>query len=128
MSAVIASDHKTPWHLCIMMAQMGRLADVGPEEAAYYAGQPFWLVISTDISLFTGIAAAIALLLRSRMAVWLFGLSLFVIIANGIYDVAAGTSLVLVDRNWLILELVILLIAILEYVYAWAMRRRMVLK
>jgi hypothetical protein len=135
---------KTPWHLwvvgilallwnasgayTIIMAQAGRLADVGPEEAAYYAAQPLWLVIATDIALFAGIAAAIALLLRSRTAVWLFGLSLVAIIVSNIYDVAAGTSLVLVATNWLVLELLIIGIAILEYVYAWAMKRRMVLR
>jgi hypothetical protein len=137
-------DRKTPWHLwvvgilallwnasgayTIMMAQAGRLADVGPEEAAYYAAQPLWLFILTDIALFSGIAAALALLLRSRTAVWLFALSLAVIILGDIYDLAAGTSLILVAGNWLILTLVIVLIAILEYIYAWAMRGRMVLR
>jgi hypothetical protein len=62
------------------------------------------------------------------MAVWLFGLSLVVIILGDIYDLAAGTSLILVATNWWILTLVIIGIAILEYIYAWAMRRRMVLK
>jgi hypothetical protein len=142
MSAI--PDRKTPWHLwvvgilallwnasgayTIMMAQAGRLADVGPEEAAYYAAQPLWLVIATDIALIAGIAGAVALLWRSRMAVWLFGLSLVVIILGDIYDLAAGTSLILVATNWWILTLVIIGIAILEYIYAWAMRRRMVLK
>lgn len=144
MSAILAPDRATPWHLwvvgilallwngsgayTILMAQAGRLSDVGPEEAAYYAGQPLWLVISTDIALFAGIAAALALLLRSRTAVWLFGLALVLIMANDIYDLAAGTSLILVARNWLILTLVIVAIAILEFVYAWTMRRRMVLR
>lgn len=137
-------DRKTPWHLwvvgilallwngagayTIIMAQAGRLADVDPQEAAYYAAQPLWLVISTDLALLAGIAAAIALLARSRTAVWLFGLALVVIILNNIYDVAAGTSLILVGRDWMILTLVIVVIAILQYVYAWAMRRKMVLR
>jgi hypothetical protein len=142
MSAI--PDRKTPWHLwvvgilalvwngagayVILMAQAGRLTDVDPTEAAYYAAQPLWLVISTDVALFVGIAAAVALLFRSRTAVWLFVLSLVLIILNNIYDVAVGTSLILVGRDWLILELVIVVIAILECVYAWAMRRRMVLR
>jgi hypothetical protein len=142
MSAI--PDRKTPWHLwvvgilallwngagayVILMAQAGRLTDIDPQEAAYYAAQPLWLVISTDIALFAGIAAAVALLLRSRTAVWLFGLALVVIIGNNLYDVAVGTSLILVGRDWLILTLVIMVIAILEVVYARAMRKRMVLR
>ena len=142
MSAI--PERKTPWLLwivgnlallwngtgayTIMMAQAGRLADVGPEEAAYYADQPLWLVIWTDVALFAGIAAAVALLLRSRTAVWLFGLALVLIVLGDIYDIAAGTSLVLVARNWLVLTLVIVALAILQFLYAWAMRRRMVLR
>jgi hypothetical protein len=40
--------------------------------------QPLWFVIVTDIALFTLLAGSVAVLLRSRLAVWLFGLSLHV--------------------------------------------------
>jgi hypothetical protein len=110
-----------------MTAQAGRLSDVNAEETAYYAAQPIWLVVATDIALILPLAAAIALLFGSRQAVWLFGLSVVAIIVNNTYDVMARTSLALADRGWLILTTVIVTIAVLQLAYAWAMRKRGVL-
>jgi len=57
---VLTPERKAPWHLwlvaivallwngagayTIMMAQAGRLYDLEPGEAAYYAAQPVWFV------------------------------------------------------------------------------------
>src|SRR5262245_56306038 len=108
------SQTKAPWHLwvvailsilwngsgayTIMMAQAGKLADISADEAAYYAAQPIWLVIVTDVALLAAISAAVALLLRSRAAVWLFALSLAAIVITNSLDLAAETSRVLVNR------------------------------
>ena len=144
MSAISTPVRNRPWHLwvvailtflwngsgayTILMAQAGRLSNVDAQETAYYAVQPTWFVIATDVALFLPLAAAIALLLRSRSAVWLFALSAIAIVVNNAYDVAAGTSLALADRGWLILTAVIVVIAILQLAYAWAMRNRGVLQ
>src|SRR5262245_52702363 len=98
MATTSAPELKTPWHLwvvgiltllwngsgaaTIMLAQGGRLANIRPDEAAYYAAQPTWFVITTDIALVSAIAAGVALLRRSRTAAWLFGLSLALILVN----------------------------------------------
>ena len=144
MSTVAVALTKTPWHLwvvailtllwngsgafTIMMAQAGRLPNIDASEAAYYAAQPLWFVLSTDIALLAPVAAAIALLLRSRAASWLFAAGVIAILANNVYDLAAGTSLVLVDRGWLILTAITVTIAVLQLVYARAMQRRGVLR
>jgi hypothetical protein len=135
---------QAPWHLLvvailtllwnaagvytIMMAQAGRLADLKPEEAVYYAAQPLWFVIATDISLLAAIAGAVALLVRSRTAVWLFALSLVSIVVTNAYDLAAGTSRTLANRTAAVVTVGIVVIAILEFAYARAMRTRAVLK
>ena len=130
---------RRPWHLwitailtllwngsgafTIMMAQAGKLPDVDAREAAYYAAQPMWFAITTDIALLLPLAAAVALLRRSRIAVWLFALGLIVFVVNNAYDIAAGTSLVLADRGWLISTAIIAVIAVLQVAYAWAMKK-----
>jgi len=130
----------TPWHLWVVailtllwngsgavtiaMAQMGRRLDMDPHEVAYYANQPRWFVLTTDLATLLPIAAGVALLLRNRSAVWMFALSLVTIVANNAYDVAAGTSLMLVDSGWQAVTLVIVLIALLQCGYAWMMRKR----
>jgi len=141
---VLTPERKAPWHLwlvaivallwngagayTIMMAQAGRLYDLEPGEAAYYAAQPVWFVVLTDVALVAALAAALALLLRKRMAVWLFALSLTTIVITNSYEFAAGTSRALLNRAALIVTVIIVLIAIFELAYAGGMKRRAVLK
>ena len=68
------------------------------------------------------------MLLRSRAAVWLFGVSLLAILGNDAYDLVAGTSLALADRGWLILTVIIAVIAALQLAYSSAMKKRGVLQ
>jgi hypothetical protein len=144
MTTIDAPERRTPWHLwavailtllwngsgavTIVMAQAGRLPGLSADEAAWYAAQPLWLVISTDIAIFAPIAAAIALLVRSQLAVWLFALSLALIFVNNIYELATGASRALVNPGALIVTAIIVVIAILQFVYSKAMRNRGVLR
>ncbi len=111
----------------ILMAQMGRSLDMDPHEVAYYANQPPWFVLTTSMATLAPVAAAVALLLRHRSAVWLFAMALAAIVFNNIYDVAAGTSLTLVDQGWRNLTIALVFIALLQFAYAWAMRKRRVI-
>jgi len=146
MSTISASApiSRSPWHLwvvailallwngagayTIMMAQAGRLSDLEPGEAAYYAAQPTWFVVVTDLALVASVVAAVALLARSRLAVWLFAVALGAIVVTNAYEVAAGTSRVLAGRGALIVTAIIIIIAILELTYARAMTKRGVLR
>jgi hypothetical protein len=144
VSTTFAVERKTPWHLwavagmalvwnaagayTIMMAQAGKLSDLEPGEAAYYAAQPLWFVVVTDIALIAAIGAAVALLLRKKMAVWMFALSLSAIVVTNSYELAVATSRVLFSRGALVVTIIIVLIAVFEVVYAWALTRRAVLQ
>lgn len=68
-----------------------------------------------------------ALFLRGRAAVWLFGLSLVAIFVTNAYDLAAGTSRTLASRGALIVTVIIVVIAILQFAYASSMKKRAVL-
>jgi hypothetical protein len=135
---------RMPWHLwvvailvllwngsgayTILRAQQGSLPGISAEEAAYYAAQPLWFVILTDIALFAPFVAAVALLLRSRFAAGLFALSLLAILATTLYDFAAETSRALQSNGAMIVTALIVVIAVLQVVYARAMARRGVLR
>ena len=135
---------KAPWHLwlvgilsllwnasgawTIMSAQSGAPMDMDATEIAYYAAQPPWFVAVTDVVLISAILAAVALLLRSRWAVHLYGLSIAGIVVTSAYDIATGTALLLQDHGWLILSCVTTGLAIAQLVYAIAMRSRGVLR
>jgi len=134
---------KVPWHLwvvgvlsllwnasgawVIMSAQSGAPMDMDATEIAYYASQAPWFVAVTDVVLISAVLAAIALLLRSRWAAHLYGLSIAGIAVTAAYDIAQGTALLLQDQGWLILECVTVCLAIAQFAYAIAMRKRGVL-
>ena len=138
--AIDAGSPRVPWHLwavgvlsllwnaagayTIMTAQAGRLAGVAPDEAAYYVAQPTWFVVVTNVALIAAIAAAAALLLRSRLAVPLFSISLAAIAVTAAYDLAVGTSRMYANQAALIVTIVIWLLAALQLLYAVAMRKR----
>lgn len=143
-STAPANARQTPWHLwvvgvvallwnasgayTIMMAQAGKLANLTPDEAAYYAAQPLWFVAITDIALIAAIGGAVALLIRHRIALWLFGISLAAIFVTDVYDLAAGTSRMLANTAALVVTVFIFVIAVLELAYSRAMRSRGVLE
>ena len=142
--STVAIPVSRPWHLwtvailtllwngsgavTILLAQAGKLAGISADEAAYYAAQPLWFVISTNIATLAPVAAGIALLLRSGLAVWLFALSLAFIIVNDVYDLVGGTSRALANQGALIVTIIIMVIAILQLVYSSAMKKRGVLR
>lgn len=143
MSTAAAPRVGTPWHVwvvagltllwngsgavTIMLAQAGQLPGISADEAAYYAAQPLWFVISTDVATLTPVAAAIGLLFRSQLAVWLFAVSLALIVVNNAYDLVAGTSRTLVNQGAFIVTITIVVVATHQLIYALAMKRRGVL-
>lgn len=143
MSTVSMPRQATPWHLwvvagltllwngsgavTIMLAQAGRLSGISADEAAYYAAQPSWLIISTDVATLAPLVAGFALLFRSRFAVPLFAVSLVLIVANHAHELASGTSRALVNPGASIVTTIILVIASLQLVYASAMKKRAIL-
>jgi hypothetical protein len=52
-------------------------------------------------------------MMRHRAAAWLCALSLFAVVANNAYDVAAGTALALADPGWRSVTIVAIVIALL---------------
>jgi len=106
----------------IVLAQMGNRLDMDAHEVAYYAQQPRWFVLTTALATLLPVAAGVALLMRSRFAVPMFGLSLALIGCTNAYDLAAGTSLALGDRGWQQLTAVIVVVALLQFVYAYRFR------
>ena len=135
---------KVPWHLWVVgvlsllwnvsgawvfvSAQTGNPMDMDATEIAYYAAQAPWFVAVTDVAFAAAVLAAIALLLRSRWAVHLYGLSIAAIVVTSAYDIAQGTALLLQGQDWLILSCVTTCLAIVQLVYAMAMRSRGVLR
>jgi hypothetical protein len=116
------------WGVAVAIAaQTDRLPTVDAQASAYFEAQPLWFVIFADLGPLAGIAGAVALLLQSRWATWLFVVQLAVIALANAYEVAIGTSLLLSNDDARVMSLVIAVMMIGQILYARAMRRRGVL-
>jgi hypothetical protein len=137
-NAPAAADERTPWHLwvvgvaallwyvagalTIFMAQAGSLPDIKPDEAAYYAAQPFWFKALTDVATLAAVAGSVLLLRRSAKAVRAFGLSLAAIVLSQAWDYAMGTSRSFANTGALAVNCIIVVIAVLVFLYAQRLR------
>ncbi|WP_158765331.1 hypothetical protein [Terricaulis silvestris] len=112
----------------IQMAQLGRLPHLSPDEVAYYAAKPVWLIAITAISTYGSALASALLLMRSRPAVWLFAIALVFILLNNGIELANGTSRAFANTGATIATVVIVLLAFAVLLYAHLMRKRGVLR
>jgi hypothetical protein len=133
-----------PWHLwavailsllwdgsgaiTIWMAQAGALEGMSADEIAYYANQATWFMLVTDVALVAPIVAAIALMFRNKAAVWLFGMSVAAVLITNTYDLLAGSSRALANTGALVVTCLVVVLAILQLVYARAQKKRGVLR
>ena len=110
-----------------LLAQLGMLSNLSPEEAAYYAAQPLWYVILVNIGTWGAFFAGIALLLKSRQAFNLFGLSLGMIVLTDLIDLVNGNSRALSGEDAMVMTLMVLVIACLQLLYTWRWKKMGVL-
>ena len=107
-----------------LSAQSGSLPNLRAEDEAYFNSQPLWFVIIADAALVAGIAGAIALLLRHRVAVRLYAAELAILILGNLYEIALGRSPILDSSASLTGSLVLFAVMALQAVYAARMQRR----
>lgn len=142
---------KTPWHLWLVgvlsllwngfgafdfvqtttrgeayMREMG----FGDDMIAYYDAMPAWMYVPWTLGVWGAVIGSVLLLLRRRWAVEAFGLSLLGALVSLIYgkliDPPPPAPPEMAAMSWM--PFVILLIAVLLFVYAFNMRKRGVLR
>lgn len=100
--------NKTPWHLWVVgivsllwnsggvasytMTELGMLEgmEFSQEQLDYFYGFPAWAVAFWALGVWGCFFGSIALLLRSRFAVWLFGVSIVGLIGTTYYERMVG--------------------------------------
>ena len=138
---------RTPWHLWVvgviallwssmgafdyLMTQTKNEAYMGsftPEQLEFFYGLPYWVVAAWAIAVWGGVLGAVLLLLRRRLAVWVFLASLIAMVLTTIHSYALSNGLeVMGDAFSLIFTAVIFLVALALFLYALAMKKREVI-
>lgn len=148
MSEIQESDvRQTPWHLWVIggialvwnamgafdyvMTQTGNEAYMSgftPEQLAFFYGFPPWVVAAWAIAVWGGVLGALLLLLRRRLAVSVFLISLVAMMITTFHNYFLSNGMeVSGDAFSLIFTAAIFLIALALFLYARAMHKRNVL-
>ena len=137
----------TPWHLWVIGAiavlwnAMGAfdyvmtetrnaayMSAFTPEQLAFFYRLPGWVIAAWAIAVWGGILGALLLLLRRRLAVWVFLVSLVAMVVTTIHNYVLSNGLeIFADAGSHALTAAIFVIALGLFIYARAMSKRGVL-
>jgi len=137
----------TPWHLWVIGAiavlwnAMGAfdyvmtetrnaayMSAFTPEQLAFVYGFPAWVIAAWAIAVWGGILGALLLLLRRRLAVWVFLVSLVAMVVTTIHNYVLSDGLeIFADAGSQAFTAVIFVIALGLFIYSRAMHNRGVL-
>lgn len=116
------------WGVAIAVAaQTNRMPVADVVTSAYFDAQPLWFVLLADLGPFAGLAGAVALLVQSRWALWLFAAQFTILAIANLYELAIGTSLLLSipESRGMTATLAVLLLGQIAYVYLLKRRSRL---
>lgn len=141
------SKISTPWHLwligifALLWSGMGTLdyvmtqtrnesymSNFTPEQLEFFYGFPVWVIATWAIAVWGGVVGALLLLMRKRIATWIFLVSLISMMSNAIHNYVFSNGLeVIGDPFSLGFTAAIFLFALGFYLYSMMMRNRGVL-
>jgi len=129
---------KTPWHLWLVgivalfwnaggafdytMTQTRNenyMSNFTPEQLEYFYGFPTWVVTVWAIAVWAAVLGSVLLLMRNRLAIWAFTVSLLGMAANMVWSFAlSGTSMTKAmgpEATWFSVAIALVAIALLWY-------------
>ena len=138
----------TPWHLWLVgvlallwnsvgafdyvMTETRNASYMGTftrEQLAYFYGFPMWVVAAWALSVWGGVLGAVLLLLRKRLAVPVFGVSLATMVLTSFYNLVLTNGLAIMGgAGGLVFSAVIFVIAVALLMYARSLARIGVLR
>ena len=150
MTATTSMTTNTPWHLWavgvvsllwnafggydfIMTTTRGaaymRASGFDQAMIDYFIAMPAWMYVPWTLGVWGAVAGSILLLLRNRLAVWAFGLSLIGAVVSLIYGQFINPPPLPADMAIMsYMPWVITAIAVFLFWYAWAMSKKDVLR
>lgn len=140
-------DRKTPWHLWVigvvsllwnsvglvdfLMTQTKNeayMSSFTPEQLEYFYSFPVWANIAWGIAIFGSILGSLLLLLRNKLSVPVFVISLLAMISTAIYNFGLSNGMDIMGTFGAIFTVVIFLIAVFLAFYAIKMKQTGVLR
>lgn len=103
------------------------MSQLTQEQLDYFYGFPAWEVAAWAFGVWGAFLGSVALLLRKRWAVWLYGLSLLGLAVSTVYNFVLSEGLEVMGTTGVVFTVIIWIIGILLFVYARAQEKKGVL-
>lgn len=97
-------------------------------QLAYFYGFPAWMIACWAIAVWGGVAGALLLLLRRRLAVPVFAVSLVAMVIVSVYNFGLSNGLEIMGREAALFSAAIFVVAVALLLYARWLARRGVLR
>jgi hypothetical protein len=96
-----------------------------PEQLAFFYGFPAWVIAAWAVAVWGGVLGSVLLLLRRRLAVWVFLASLVAMVVTTFHNYVLSNGLeIFTDAGSRVFTAVIFAVAVGLFVYARTMRAR----
>ncbi len=144
---IAGDDRRTPWHLWVIgivsllwnsvgvmdfvMTQSQNesyMSGFTPEQLEYFYGFPLWLNIVWGVATIGSLLGSVLLLMRNRMAVPVFAVSLLAMVTTAIYNYGLTNGMEITGTFGAIFTVIIFVIAALLLFYAIRMKNTAVLR
>lgn len=99
-----------------------------PEQLEYFYGFPAWVNVVWAVGLGTALFGSVALLLRKRWAVPMFGASLAAMAVTSVYTLVLTEGMAIMGTEGAVFSLIVWMVGILLLVYAWRQAHKGVLR
>lgn len=99
-----------------------------PDQLAYFYGFPAWVTAAWALAVWGGVLGSVLLLLRKRLAVPVFGVSLAAMMLTSLYNFVLSNGLAVMGRDAAVFSAVIFVIAVALLVYSRRLARAGVLR
>jgi len=105
-------------YLATQMELEGYMSQFDEAQLAWFHGFPAWVVSAWALAVWSALLGSVALLLRKRWALWLFGVSLVGLAGTTLHNFGFSNGVEIMGTGGVLFSVAVWVVAILLFLYA----------